>query len=135
MRADAIGHRLDHGRAASVLQRHLPRPLHRRVHGEGVVAVDADGGHAEGEAARRHAVAAVLLSHLRCGALGDTNQPQLYPSAAATPPRCTWRSGRAPYVMAAGRRSNPYMQPMQPHAPHLPPTPRPGRCMLRAPAC
>ena len=88
MRADAIGHRFDHGGAASVLERHLSGPLHRRVHGEGVVAVDADGGHAKSEAARRHAVAAVLLSHLRAArsttalSRSYTPQPQLHPFGA-----------------------------------------------------
>ena len=119
MRADAIGHRLDHGRAASVLQRHLPRPLHCRVHGEGVVAVDADGGHTEGEAARRHAVAAILLSHLRCGALGDTNQPQLRLLGARGAP-----AGRHTSRRQAGGAAHPCnpCNPMHPIS-HPPPAP------------
>ena len=36
-----------------------------RVHGEKVVTVDAQGGQAVGEAARRHAVGAVLVVRVR----------------------------------------------------------------------
>ena len=56
VRADPVRHGLDYRRPALV-QRDLARAPHGGVDGERVVAVDPNRGHAEGDAARRDAVA------------------------------------------------------------------------------
>ena len=62
---DPVGHGFDQDGFVLLLC-DLPGGLGGVVHGEHVVAVDPDGGHAVGGAAHRDAVPAVLLAH-RCG--------------------------------------------------------------------
>jgi len=62
MVADAVGHHFDEDGLAAVFEGEDARLFGRAAHGEDVVAVDAEGGDAVACAARRDAVAPVLVA-------------------------------------------------------------------------